>query len=779
MMAATEMGEDEAISQFRAAMAAAGLRTDDAIAPTLDDDVARFHVDGDPPRTKNGWYVLFMDGVPAGEFGCWKRGTRSTWTATTGGKPLSAEQRAEADAKLEAARKRREAAERARQGEAARRANEILATAPAADDAHRYLVRKGVRAHGLRVGRWVKTDDETGDVWLDVPDALLVPVMNQAGKVMNLQAIFPDKHPKLGRDKDFLRNGKKKGGFHLIGAPKPGAMVVICEGYATGASIHECTGWTVAVAFDAGNLVAVAEALADAMAGHTFLIAADNDQWTTQPKPNPGVYHATEAGKVINCRVVVPQFADLDGEPTDFNDLHQREGAAEVVRQLGAAIPVAANDPTPPTRTDLVELAGGEDMVEPRPEDVDVFSLPDVGGKGKVLSTIENLAEILKRLRVVVRYNVISKEEEYLIPGRGFSVDNQANASIAWIESWCARFRMSTEKLGSFLTFLADANQFNPVVAWVTSRPWDGVDRLPDMFATITPVEDVRLEDGRSLKDALIFRWMVSAIAAAFSPNGVEAQGALVLQGPQGLGKTKWMLNLVPRELGLAKEGVTLRLDDKDSIRQAVSHWLTELGELDGTFKKSDIAALKAFITKGKDTLRRAFAKKDSNYGRRTVFFGSVNPKHYLIDNTGNRRFWTIECAAIDFTHPHLDMQQVWAQVLELWKGGAQFHLDPLEHAAVNEQNEHFAQIDPVEERIQTRLDWGVTDAAQWGWRTATDCLIAIGMDKPTASDCTKAATAIRKLNGDQGKRSNGRNLLWVPPPVPYGARTGEGKNDE
>lgn len=681
----------------------------------------------------------------------------------------AAKRRADAaKAAAESERQQREA-----RGAAARLSNELWNEAePVEGRAHPYLRRKNVGAHGLRVGRWPLFKKDSREVYRWLENVLLVPISGKDGKITSLQGIFARKPEGWDTDRSYMKDGDKAGKWHMIGAPKAGASIVVCEGYATGATIHEATGWCVVVAFDAGSLLTVAETLSEALPGHPFIIAGDNDRWSRAGKiENPGRHFATEAGRVINARSVLPQFTDEqvaawreangkgeDAGPTDFNDLAALAGAAEVVTQLCPAIPMAANDAEEPT-ADLPVVA---DPVDPR--DVDVFNLPDVGGKGKVLSTIENLREILTRLRVTVRYNVISKEEEYLIPGQGFTVDNAANASLAWLESWCARFRMSTDKLGSFLTYLADCNLYNPAAAWITSRPWDGVDRLPDMFATVTPVEDKLLPDGRSLKDVLILRWMVSAVAAAFSPSGIEAQGALVLQGPQDLGKTKWLLSLVPPESDLAREGVTLKLDDKDSIKQAVSHWLVELGELDGTFRKSDVANLKAFITRGKDTLRRAYAKKDSNYARRTVFFGSVNPKQFLIDTTGNRRFWTVECAAVNWQHG-LDMQQVWAQVHALWEAGERFHLEGDEKRALNESNEEFQVADPVEERLQTRLEWKA-DRLNWGWRTATDVLLSIGMDRPTQSDVTKAAGFLRKQEGVQAKRSNGKNLLLIPPAV-------------
>lgn len=387
--------------------------------------------------------------------------------------------------------------------------------------------------------------------------------------------------------------------------------------------------------------------------------------------------------------------------------------------------------------------------------------LPFCSEKGKPYAHIANLAEICRRLRISIRYNVISKEEEVIIPGQSFSLDNEGNASLAWLESECSIFQMPTSKLPAFVTYLADRNQYNPVAEWVGSKPWDGKDHLQALLDTVT-IKDADNTAAVALKDTLITRWMVSAIAGAFSPKGVSAHGVLVFQGEQYVGKTKWFKGLVPEDLNLIKDGVILKPDDRDSVKQAVSFWLVELGELDSTFRKADIAALKAFITNDKDVLRRAYARKESQYARRTVFFGSVNPKQFLHDPTGNRRYWTIEVAHLNHSH-NIDMQQVWAQVHNLWINGASYYLTPDEMNQLNNHNEDFTAVDPIEELIISRFDWG-SRPEFWRWMTATDVLKFCGYERPLKADVNSAAAVLRKLNGGQAKRTGSAKLLLVPP---------------
>jgi putative DNA primase/helicase len=732
------------VDQFRYAMEQYGIRCESDIKPDMG-KITRFTVAGDRRNSMTGWYVLHTDGVPAGEFGCWKRGIQSTWCAKSEN-TLTADERAAIAKRRADSEKQRSDEEKIRHDAAAEQAHIVW---DAAEDAttHPYLIRKQVPAYGLRVGKWTRVDDY-GEIWMREDNALLVPIRN-GRKLVSLQAILPSKNDAISRDKDFMPGGKKRGCFHLIGnADGNHNTLVVCEGYATGASIHLATGNAVAVAFDAGNLKPVAERFRAKYPKHKIIIAADNDQWTKEPVNNPGVTRAREAAAAVRARVVIPEFYDTTSHPTDFNDLHVLEGIDAL--QEAFAEQVTTTDIVPATSTGEVSS-------------VDWFSpFPDINGKGKPLSTIENMQEACRRLGVTVRYNVINKEMEILIPGEGFSVDNQANASLAWLTSACIRFGMTTGNIGDFLCYMADQNQYNPVAEWIISKPWDGVDRLKLLLGTIVAEGECDDMNVLDMKDALIKRWMLSACAAAFRPSGVSAHGILVLQGGQYLGKTKWFKSLVPESMGVIQDGLILRPDDRDSVKQALSYWLVELGELDATFRKSDIAQLKSFITRDRDTLRRAYAKLESHYARRTVFFASVNPRQFLHDPTGNRRYWTISCESINHDH-RLDMQQVWAQVYQtMYATGETWYLTPQEMDMLNGHNRDFEVLDPVKEKLLTMYDWSVPKTL-WRYMTATDVMQEIGFDKPTRSELTHCGQILQELNGNTRKRSSGRQLSGIP----------------
>jgi hypothetical protein len=486
----------------------------------------------------------------------------------------------------------------------------------------------------------------------------------------------------------------------------------------------------------------------------------------------PGVSMLRDGRSVYIHHASDPLCSVESGHPVNSFDLFcYYEHGGDVSKAVKAAAGLLGISNPARHNQATVDMETGEVISQPDSPSVpdeyvgrDIYTpLPWTNGKGKPKCHIENLAEIVRRLGITIRYNVIRKDEEILIPRQRFTRDNEANASLAWLGSECSLFDFPTAKLGEFVTYLADQNPYNPVMTWIESKPWDGTDRMTEFYETLT-ADGEHDPAVRSLKQTLMLRWMVSAVAAAARPDGVSAAGVLVLQGEQYLGKTKWFKTLVPHHLELIKDGMLLRPDDKDSVKQCVSNWLVELGELDATFRRSDIAALKSFMTNDRDVLRRAYARRESEYARRTVFFGSVNPRDYLHDPTGNRRYWTIACTQINHSHD-LDMQQVWAQVLDMFRNGEPYYLKPDEMAALNNHNQDFSARDPVEEKIESGLHWD--DPQQLGtWKRATEIASDVGFDNPSKQTINTLSAHIRKLNGAQEKRMTKGRFLLCPPKV-------------
>lgn len=266
----------------------------------VDDGILRrFTPPGD--HKPNGWVVSFGT---AGAFGCHKRGFTKRWSAGWSDGSAFTKIDRERIAEENAKRARIDAAVKA---EAARRAEEIWEDA-ALVESHPYLDKKRVKAYGVRF-----TKD----------GALVIPARDADGKIHTVQFIHPD------GSKIYLKGGDKRGHYHLIGEVKD--RIIVVEGYATGATIHEATGEAVAVAFDAGNLAPVARAIREKYPHAHIVLAADDDYRT---EGNPGRTKAQAAADEVDGVVVLPKFSGAREGLTDFNDLAVAEGLNKVRAQL-------------------------------------------------------------------------------------------------------------------------------------------------------------------------------------------------------------------------------------------------------------------------------------------------------------------------------------------------------------------------------------------------------------------------------------------------------------
>ncbi len=347
---------------------------------------------------------------------------------------------------------------------------------------------------------------------------------------------------------------------------------------------------------------------------------------------------------------------------------------------------------------------------------------PDRGEKNKTLATIDNLKALLNYHKIIVRYNVISKRILFNIPGESFSVENCEDAAFACIFSLMKKWELPVDGYQGYLMRIADENQYNPVMEWVRLKPWSRVSQLQALYDTIESPET-------EAKELLIRRWLITAICMA-KGDGVDSAGCLVLQGGQDMGKTWWVKSLVPASLRneLLRTDANVNPTDKDSVSQVISYWIVELGEIGATFRKSDIDALKAFITRDHDTMRRPYGIGDKRYPRRTALIASVDQTIYLHDTAGNRRFWTIPCTAINSYH-NIDMQQLWAEVLYLVENGESWQLHPDEKEHIKRINEEHMQIEPIIEMIRSKYD---LNPAFGEWKSATQIGGELGLKSIT-----------------------------------------------
>lgn len=411
-----------------------------------------------------------------------------------------------------------------------------------------------------------------------------------------------------------------------------------------------------------------------------------------------------------------------------------------------------------PTATELARQSRGERAIESKK--IDTRSFPDQSPHGNIPPlTVNNLRHVLNLNNIKVRYNVIKKEMEILLPDHQGTVDNALNVTDSKIVSLVAEHGMSTLHVNQFLLVLADENPFNPAGDWIRSKAWDGLDRLPAFYDTI----QVREGYPTWFRDILMYKWLLSAAAAALMSSGFKTRGVLTLQGDQGIGKTSWLKSLVPDPIladSLVKLDHHLDGGNKDNLLTAIRHWLCELGELGSSFRR-DIERVKGILTNDVDKVRQPYARQDSTYPRRTVFMASVNDDTFLVDTTGNRRWWTIRAASINFTH-NIDMQQLFAQMGEDLEAGKKWWLETEEEDLLDAINSEHMATSVVRDLVLARIDHGVSDRSGCPAFTPTELLRHLELSNPNNAQARECGNLLRELFGDP-TRIRGFNKWRVP----------------
>ncbi|MGE5141448.1 MAG: AAA family ATPase [Rudaea sp.] len=321
----------DAQMQFRDAIARAGLTPPDNIR--ADGELHRFASNG-KRGDDAGWYVFHANGIEAGCFGDWRTGQSQSWRANIGRK-LSPVEAAELTRLAAEAKAKRKADEAKRHAEARERATATWQAAIPARADHPYLAAKGIEPHGIR----------------QCGDDLIIPMRDASGELHSLQTIAPD------GTKLFAAGGRVTGCYFAI--DKPGDVICISEGFATAASVHEATGNPVAVAFNAGNLTAVARELRAKFPDARIIVCADDDYRTPG---NPGRTKASEAASAVGGLLAIPDFGDDRPEgATDFNDSYRHCGAEAVGRAVAnARVPEAIEGRQATQNAVAVDLASVE-----------------------------------------------------------------------------------------------------------------------------------------------------------------------------------------------------------------------------------------------------------------------------------------------------------------------------------------------------------------------------------------------------------------------------------
>lgn len=331
-----------------------------------------------------------------------------------------------------------------------------------------------------------------------------------------------------------------------------------------------------------------------------------------------------------------------------------------------------------------------------------------------VKNTIQNLEYFLNYHRIKTRLNEMTYQVEIEMGGY-FEYSAKNIDHFVVIKSLLAESNYDKIlNVNDYATQIAIKNMYHPVRDWITSKPLTTTGNIKRIVDALNPVN-------LALAQVLVTKWLVSGIRAWFCPEGVAAQGALILHGKQGTRKTSFLKSLLPTHM--IQEGHTINLNKKDSEITALAYAITELGEIMASIKKTGNDELKAFITKERDAIRVPYGRVDTIRPRRTIFCGTVNNDRFLSDDTGSRRFWTVSiCESSPYinTEHGVNMQQLWAEAKSLYDNGYLWYLTSDEEQQLEASNKEHEIENPMEELILQTYNWN-SDCVER--KTETDIL--------------------------------------------------------
>ena len=725
--------------------------------------VKRFDViDADGKKKRNrGWYVFYADSKPAGVVCDHATGIKHKWIYDGETKRYSREEWEQERKRMRAENKRRHDEQLAAYAAASRRAKaRIELSSPARAD-HPYLVKKGIGTHNARA----------------IGKTLLIPIYGPDGEVMSLQDIAADGSKKM------FPGAPSKMGYTVLGKdPYAASIAIVCEGWATGATIAECVSEaSVLVSFSATNLPLIAEHAAKTYRHARLIIASDDDSATERRTgTNPGLKAATQAARATNADLAIPIFADHDG--SDFNDMGDRDQIRDIIlksRPVSAKIETAPAIPQEPDYYD----------VDPEQIDYDPYYEPNLDAAPydliqelknspvtdwRTLLVYDNKGEINSRDFGNMRLMLIHHEDMHHVFRKDLFASQIMVTNAPWdnlkkprlmndddishCREWFQRHgsKPSQGETLEAIRLAANHNSFDPVKDYLLSIKWDGKPRLDTMLTYYFGANPTSFTPHASAK------FMISAVARALSP-GCKVDTMLILEGAQGAKKSSGIAALFGEDV--TRSSTNLFDSTKVAVEIMTGAWCIEVAEMAALLKQQNAnEKIKAIITTQVDTVRLSYARVTSQFPRRSILVATINPgdNGYLSDMTGNRRYWPVVVSNIDIDAIRADRDQLWAEAVTRYNAREPWWLDDIE-VVQNAQQE-------AAERVETH-PWDECLAADHDmmnreWFLMADAFSSLGIpvkDRNMHAQKTISG-ALRRMGFDKVvRRINGYNTkVWT-----------------
>lgn len=315
-----------------------------------------------------------------------------------------------------------------------------------------------------------------------------------------------------------------------------------------------------------------------------------------------------------------------------------------------------------------------------------------------------------------------------------------------WSQSW------SDTAVRRAIIYAAHQNPFDPLRDYLEkcAGAWDKTPRAATWLADYLGAE----------RNALHLRigsmWLLSAVARAYVP-GAKVDHVLVLEGPQGKGKNRALELLFGDERYLPE---LPPVNDKDAMHLLGGAWCACIDEL-CAIRATDVEKVKSFLTRRIDRYRPPYGRDVVTRPRRTVFAATTNAPEYLTDASGNRRYWPVLCGRIRHAELERDRDQLWGEVVHMYRAGEQWWPDDSDTVALRSAQEEREQHDEWDERVRRY-------ASAHDWVTIGDCLTDLGLEPADwrPADQHRVSRALQRAGWRpvRSRAADRPRRHWVPP---------------
>ncbi|MGQ0628149.1 MAG: VapE domain-containing protein [Phycisphaerales bacterium] len=423
----------------------------------------------------------------------------------------------------------------------------------------------------------------------------------------------------------------------------------------------------------------------------------------------------------------VPTGADILRECRDYADGLKAAGASRDDRFTGLAsvVRVAVKRVTDGEMSqaaadefvkDIVHRLGFESDELHVKQVIQVASGDFIRSKGVVLPVPHNARLAISKLGVRFQYDEFA--ERVRMSGLdGFGPDLSDNALIRLRFRIDKRFRVlfTTEMLHQVVVDVALEEKFHPVRRYLDSLVWDRRPRLASWLMVYAGAED------SMLNRAIGSITLMAAVRRVRKP-GVKFDPMPILQGPQGTGKSTCWQTLAGDEWFTDNLSLTGR--SKEALEITLGRWIVEIPELAG-LRRSESETVKAFQSRTEDSARPAYGRVTVTRPRQFILVGTANPKKYLQDRTGNRRFLPVTVGTIDLAGLRRDRDQLWAEAAYREAEGESITLPKSLWLAAEAAQDERLETHPFEECLAPVLD-GVSGAVR-----SDDLWACLGLGTP------------------------------------------------